>query len=176
MICPQCKTKLEKSIFYNVEVDYCPDCLGIFFEENEFTQAKDERDKELRWLDIDLWKDKDKLKVNKHHWICPSCQVPLYKVNYNDSQIKVNVCNVCKGIWLERGDFKKIIAYLKKKADYEILENYLKDLLEEAAEILIGPESFKDEVLDFLAILKLLKYKFLVHFPELSKLIIELPK
>ena len=66
MFCPDCKTKLEKQIFYNVEIDYCPDCLGLFFEKEELRIAKDEKDKNLSWLDIDLWGDKKKFNVSKH--------------------------------------------------------------------------------------------------------------
>ena len=54
MLCPICKIELEKAIFYGVEVDYCPRCLGVWFEEDELRLAKDEKDKNLNWLDVDL--------------------------------------------------------------------------------------------------------------------------
>ena len=44
-----------------VEVDYCPVCLGTWFDEDELRQAKDSKDKNLNWLDIDLWEDKTKI-------------------------------------------------------------------------------------------------------------------
>jgi len=87
----------------------------------------------------------------------------------------MGLCNVCHGIWLDRGEFKKIIDYLKREADWEVLNNYLEDLKEEFWEIFIGPENLKEEVLDFLAVLKLLNYKFLVQHPFLSSLILNLP-
>jgi len=177
MFCPFCKKeKFKKSIFYNTEVDYCPRCLGLWFEEDELRQAKDETDKDLNWLDIDLWKEKKKFRISKKEILCPSCSVPLYCVRYGDSQVEVDVCNLCKGVWLDRGEFKKIIEYLKDKGDDEILKNYFKNLIQEGWEIFEGPEEFKSELGDFLSILKVLNYKFLKNHPTISKLILGLPK
>ncbi|MDI6591611.1 MAG: zf-TFIIB domain-containing protein [Patescibacteria group bacterium] len=176
MLCPLCKIGLKEAILCNIGVNYCPKCLGIWFEEEELRWAKDEKDKNLNWLDIDLWKDKSKFRISKNQKLCPVCNLPLYEVNYGDSEIKVDLCNLCQGIWLDRGEFKKIIEYLKEKANYEVLNNYLKNLLKEASEVFTGPESFREEVLDFLIILKLLNYKFATQHPVIARIISQLPK
>ena len=87
MMCPKCRKELEKAIFHQTEVDYCPQCLGIFFDEDELKQAKDDRDRGLRWLDIDLWKDKNKFKVAFGIRLCPACRLPLYEVYYSDTRV-----------------------------------------------------------------------------------------
>ncbi len=176
MNCPRCNKNLEQAIFHNTAVDYCPQCLGIFFEEDELRQVKDERDRDLRWVDIDLWKDKNKFKVSSGIRLCPSCRLPLYEVYYGESRIIIDVCNVCRGIWLDRGEFKKIVEYLKQQAEYGILNDYVKTLSEEFWEIFTGPESFKEEVLDFLTISKIINYKFLIQHPYLSNIISNLPR
>ena len=176
MLCPICKKYLDRAVLYGVEINFCPKCLGLWFEEEELRWAKDVKDRNLRWLDIDLWKDEEKFEISLGQKLCPACRLPFYETEYGDSGIKVDVCNICKGIWLDRGEFKKIIQYLKKKADKEILNNYLKNLREEFWEIFIGPETFKEEVDDFLIILKLLNYKFAVQHPNIAKIISNLPK
>ncbi len=176
MECPRCQKPLDKAIFYNVEVDYCPQCLGIFFEEEELRWAKDERDKNLRWLDFDLWKNKKKFKISYGIRLCPSCRLPLYEVYYGDSRIIVDFCNLCHGIWLDRGEFKKIIEYLKEKGNYEVLNNYFQNLISEFWEIFTGPETLREEISDFLTILKLLNYKFATQHPVITKIISNLPK
>lgn len=176
MLCPICKKNLDNSIFYNVEIDYCPICLGLWFEKDELRQAKDEKDKELKWLDIDLWKKKKNFKIYPGIRLCPFCRLPLYEVYYNGSRIIVDVCNLCQGIWLDRKEFKRIIEYLRERADFEILENYAKNLREEFWEIFIGPESLKEEILDFLIILKFLNYKFATHHPTFTQIIANLPR
>ena len=176
MQCPICKVQLKNVILHNVEVNYCPQCLGLWFEENELRWAKDGKDKDLRWLDIDLWKNGKEFKISRGIRLCPSCRVPLYEVYYGDSGIIVDVCNLCHGIWLDRAEFKKIIDYLRQKADYEVLNNYTKNLFQQLAEVFSGPESLREEILDFLAILKLLNYKFTAQHLAISKIILELPK
>jgi len=157
-------------------VDYCPVCLGIFFEEEELRLVKDQKDKNLKWLDIDLWKDETEFKISPGMRLCPLCRLPLYEVYYGDSGIIVDVCNLCRGIWLERSEFKKIIEYLKNKADFELLENYTKNLIMEFWEIFSGPESLKEEISDFLMVLKLLNYKFTTQHPKITEIISQLPK
>lgn len=176
MFCPICKKYLDRAILAGVEINFCPKCLGLWFEEEELRWAKDVKDRNLRWLDIDLWKDEEKFNISPGQKLCPWCRLSLYETEYGDSGIKVDVCNICHGIWLDRGEFKKIIQYLKKKADKEILNNYLKNLREEFWEIFAGPETLKEEIDDFLIILKLLNYKFAVQHPNIAKIISNLPK
>ncbi len=177
MNCPICKiTKLLNSILYNTEVDYCPICFGLWFEQEELRLAKDEKDKDLKWLDIDLWKNEKDFKISYGIRACPSCRVPLYEVYYGDSGIVVDVCKLCHGVWLDTAEFKKIIEWLKEKADYEVMNNYAKNLLQEFGEIFIGPEELREEVLDFLTILKLFNYKFATEHPIVSKIISQLPR
>ena len=168
--------KLEKVLFHNVEVDYCPECLGVWFEQDELRLAKDEKDKQLNWLDVDLWRDKGKFQISKIGKVCPSCRMPLYEVNYDDFKIKVDLCNLCKGVWIDRGEFKQIMIYLKSKADYEILYNYNKNLRQELWEVFAGPEKFREELIDFLTLLKLFNYKFVVQHPFLTSLIENMQK
>ena len=114
MFCPFCKKiELEKAIFNNVEVDYCPSCLGVWFEEEELRWAKDARDENLKWLDMDLWEKEKDFKISRGQKLCPDCRLPLYEVVYGESQVKVDLCSICRGVWLDKGEFQKIIEYLK---------------------------------------------------------------
>jgi len=174
--CPKCRTCLSSTILSNAEIDYCPKCVGLWFEDEELRWAKDAKDKDLNWLDIDLWKDSKKFKVSRGKRLCPCCRMPLYEVYYGDSGIIVDICNVCHGIWLDRAEFKKIIDWLKEKANYEIFNNYAKNLFKQALEIFSGPEDLREEISDFLTVLNLLKYKFASQHPVLTKIISNLPR
>jgi len=37
----------------------------------------------------------------------------LMEVKYDESKTKVDFCKMCGGVWLDRGEFKQIINYLK---------------------------------------------------------------
>jgi len=176
MQCPLCSSSLEKALVSHVEVDYCTRCYGLWFEEDELRQAKDERDRSLRWLDVDLWDDPRKLRLSLGTKLCPVHQLPLYEVGYGDSDIKVDVCSLDKGVWLDRGEFKSIIVYLQDKQDYEILYHYLKNLGQETWEVFSGPEMLREEIIDVLIILKLFSYKFAAQHQTISQLMLALPK
>lgn len=175
MLCPKCKKSFNSAILNNVDVNYCSNCLGLWFDRDELDWAKDAKDDGLRWLDIDLWKDEKKFRIVYGIRLCPVCRVPLYEVYYGDSRIIVDVCNLCHGIWLDRAEFKKVIGWLKEKADYEVLNNYAKNLFKEGVEVFFGPEPIREEIFDFLTILKLMKYKFSSQHPTLLKIISQMP-
>jgi Zn-finger nucleic acid-binding protein len=189
MNCPNCKNKklLEKIKIGDVTIDRCPSCKGLWFERDELRLAKDKKLKDARWVDIELedekldwshfelWKDKVKFKARKDIKFCPQCQTPLNKVSYGDSNVDIDVCAICQGVWLDQGEFKQIIKYVKDKADYEVLNNYAKNLISETKEIFTGPESIQSEVVDLLVLIKLLKYKLAVQYPTLVKIFTEMP-
>ena len=175
MNCPLCKIPLDQALLSNVGVNFCSRCYGLWFEENELQDAKDEKDKNLRWLDIDLWKDDAKFRIERGQKICPADRLPLYEVRYGDSSVKLDVCNICHGIWLDRGEFKSIIVYLQEKADYEILHHAMKNVAEEIWEIFSGPEMLREELLDFLMVMKLVSYKLAAQHPRIVELIRVLP-
>lgn len=172
MTCSTCNIELKKALFYGTEVDYCSQCLGLWFNADELRQAKDEKDKNLNWLDIDLWQDETKFKIAEDKKICPECSVPLYSVNYGDSGVEVDICNICQGVWLDRGEFRKIMDYLKAEGKEKVLKNYFQNIIEEALEVFTGPENFRSEIADFLAIMKILNYKLMVQHKVISQIIL----
>jgi len=176
MNCPNDNENLEKVLFRGVEVDYCPRCLGIWFDKDELRLAKDFRDEKINWVDVDLWRDKGNFSVSHSKKHCPACRAVLVETKYDQSKTKIDFCKNCQGIWLDRGEFKQIINYLKSKSDYEILHHYAKNLIKEMWEVFSGPETFREELADFFTLLKLFNYKFVVQHPHLTELIADLPK
>lgn len=168
--CPICKVPLSNTILHNTEVDYCPKCYGLWFEEDELRLAKNAKDESLKWLDIDLWKDESKFKVSYGIRLCPYCRMPLYEVYYGNSKVIVDVCNLCHGVWLDRAEFKKIIDWLKEKADYEIMDNYSKNLFGQMAEVFSGPKPIREEITDVIMVAKILGYKLAGQNPSLANI------
>lgn len=188
MKCPSCKKELSEKIkISDVEIERCSACGGLWFEKDELRLAKDKKAPEAKWIDIEikdesinwlnfnLWKDKTKFKLKKDIKFCPVDEVPLYQIGYGDAPVEIDVCGICLGIWLDKGEFKKIIDYVKNKAEYEVLNNYAKNLVSETTEIFVGPESVKSETADLLMLIKLLKYKLMAQHPQLVKLFFNLP-
>ncbi len=174
--CPKCNEKMNEVNFAGSRVDSCFSCNGYWFEKDELRQAKDKKEEELSWMDVELWDNEVDFRISKKPLLCPDCGVPMYEINYGDSGIKVDVCNMCEGIWLDNDEFKKIIKYLKDKAGDKIMNEYVKTLLEETGEVFMGPESLEDEIKDVFTVLGLLKYRFAGKHPYISRAISKLPK
>jgi len=168
--CPICKIPLSNAVIYNTEVDYCPKCYGLWFEEGELQFAKNAKDENLKWLDIDLWKDESKFKVSYGIRLCPYCRMPLYEVYYGNSKVIVDVCNLCHGVWLDRAEFRKIIDWLKEKADYETMNNYFQNIFRQTAEVFSGPKSIREEITDVIMVLNILGYKVASQSPNLANI------
>ncbi len=183
MKCPNCKDKnLARADYKGIQLDYCNNCQGIWFDRDELRQVKDKEDEFLRWIDINLWEDYAKFKISKSGKICPSCETPLYTIKYDGFPIEIDLCNICHGIWLDRGEFDKIIGYLKEKVEKETLLNYLKDIGEEFVDIFaslagrqVGPKKISSEIGDFLIVMKLFEYRLLSKIPVISQIIARLP-
>ncbi len=175
MKCPTCEEKLEEVKFHGIKVDSCPSCHGKWFQKNELHRAKDRKEETLDFMDVDLWEKEENFKLCENDRICPSCEVPLYDVNYGDSDVKVDICNLCEGVWLDDGEFKKIVHYLKDEAGDKIMNDYARTLLEETSEVFLGPEPLREEVSDLLTVLGLLKYRIAGRHPYFSKTISQLP-
>ncbi len=176
LTCPNCKSdSLKQIMFHKTKVGMCEECHGLWFDRDELSKAVAQDDKFLEWLEIDLWKNKEGFKVVFSEKICPVCNKNLYQVAYNDSDILVHICNSCHGVWLESGEFKKIIDYLEQKVDTESLGEYFKDSIKQAQELFTGPKELSAEVKDFFIVNKLLEYKFLSQHPIFTSLIANLP-
>jgi hypothetical protein len=61
------------------------------------------------------------------------------------------------------------------KANYEILNNYAKNLLEESKEVLLSPKGTAAEVRDLIILSKMFEYKFSVEHPNWTQLLMNLP-
>ncbi len=158
-----------------VKVDRCAECGGLWFNRDELRQAKDPQDDYAQWFDIDLWHNEETFNLQQSPRLCPVCQVPFYNIQYGDSGVRIDACKKCEGVWLDKDEFKNIIDFVEKRSAYDLLNNYVKSLIEEGKEIFTGPESLKSEISDFFIVLKLLQFKLVFGKPLLTNLLMNLP-
>jgi Zn-finger nucleic acid-binding protein len=95
MNCPKCASVnlVEKTLRKNnLRVDYCPRCLGIWFDRGEVEQILPEAIKELAVPN-------DASKTSLH---CPRCpKKPLYNFQYPQTHVSVDMCKTCNGLWFD---------------------------------------------------------------------------
>lgn len=170
MRCPSChKEEFTQVCVGGVALDFCMNCLGLWFEEGELRRATQESADLYRWVDTDLWQDASRFRAGESERVCPIDHIPMRHVHYGDSPITVDACHTCGGIWLDRGEFQQIAAYTRREGRKEIWDHYYDVLKKEAKEIFTGPEPLRDEVEDLLMVVKLFKYRFIARHPMITQ-------
>jgi Zn-finger nucleic acid-binding protein len=171
MNCPKCETGLETRDVETVELNRCPTCKGHWFDDQELRKVKDMADTDLNWIDFELWKHPDRFQATPSDSLCPRCDKGMVAVEYDDTGIEVDFCPTCKGVWLDRWEFEKIVEALTDEMLTMTRSEYVEATIQEAKEILSGPESFLSEWRDFFTVLRMLQYRVIVDHPELTRAI-----
>lgn len=176
MRCPGCFGKLENVNYKHVVLDRCDRCDGLWFDAGELRAAKDRADPFLQWMDVDLWADDTKFKLRQGRVRqCPKDGVPLYEVEYGDSGIAADFCNVCGGVFLDNGEFRAILDYLRTQLDRRTFGDLLRASVEEGKEVFLGQEGFLSEVSDFFVVQQLVLHRIFARLPFLAQLVEQLP-
>jgi len=120
MKCPSCFNKLVETKTGQVFVDLCTLCKGIWFDSGEFLDVvrslfaeKTIEDKppalEAKGAPVAAKSAADKEKF------CPRCDNRLSKYNYAyDSNVILDRCPKCQGIWADGGEVRQILAFLRR--------------------------------------------------------------
>lgn len=117
MKCPSCSTKLEELKCENHTIDICPDCDGMWFDREEMQPFVEFILKENKIPDAKIELDKKPLNaytINEPSKLCPRCEEKMIKYNYAyDSNIFLDRCPSCKGIWTDGKEIYQIAVHVK---------------------------------------------------------------
>jgi Zn-finger nucleic acid-binding protein len=174
-LCPACGHNLKSAKLLTLQVDQCPNCKGVWLDRDELRLAKDQADPNLDWMDFEIWKHPDLFEVEQRHLKCPKCQTELVAVRYGETKVSIDYCRSCQGIWLDRGEFKRIVDALESEVTHMTTSEYVKASIAEAKELFTGPESFLSEWRDFKTVLWLLELRFFTERPRLMDTVTNIP-
>ena len=105
MKCPRCKTETMKEVkSKKTTLDKCVSCEGLWFDKGEI-QAVSEAAAEL--LSVPEG-------APQSETVCPRCMKPLRQFKYPDTDVVVDMCDGCAGIWLDKGEFNNIAVVRQK--------------------------------------------------------------
>ncbi len=178
MDCPKSHGRLESVNLGSIRIDRCTQCAGSWHDRDELRLLKDkEAHGDYCWIDFDLWKHSDQFRADKQQrYACPRDGHPMTTVRYGESPVLVDICSDCHGVWLDRGEYDLIVAYLENIVNTSTVGDYLKDVREEFTEILTGPEGPITEMNDFARVLYLLQLRLVIERPSLRAFLNSLPR
>jgi Zn-finger nucleic acid-binding protein len=176
MDCPKCRGSLIRRKLESVVVDECQNCRGIWFDRDELRRAKDAAEPDANWLDFEVWKDSERLVGAPTSTNCPGCDSELIALTYASTGVEIDHCAKCQGTWLDKDEFNKIVEALSSEIIKKPAPDYIRAVLEEAAEVLTGPDTLLSEWRDFTTVLRLMQYRLLAENPKAASIIGEIQR
>lgn len=157
----------------SITVQRCSSCHGTWYARDQLRLLKDkENHQDYRWIDFDLWRDRDKfLAGEQRNRSCSEDGETLQTVRYGDSDLLVDICTKCAGIFLEQGEYRAILDYLEHKVDSETVGDYLHDVKEEFVDLFTGHEGPASELADLGKVLSLLQLRFAVQHKHIASIL-----
>jgi Zn-finger nucleic acid-binding protein len=116
MICPACKKDMIVVEYSNIELDYCLNCHGVWFDSDELELL-------LKCMDLDtpdlllghiLGSRESETKEKKKR--CPICRRKMKKTTIGEHpEILIDVCKRKDGVWFDGGELTQLVEELAKK-------------------------------------------------------------
>lgn len=103
-----------------VELDYCPNCEGIWLDQGELELLLDISDER-----IDLSHIPGSQKGKRR---CPRCGKKMIKGNFPGTEVEVDICTRDGGLWLDKGELQQIAASQTSGEALQQVREFLADL------------------------------------------------
>ena len=122
----------------DIDIDKCPECGGIWLDHKELERIQDTREHDYS----------DEIKqipnlVNQAYAMalarskptvqCPSCGQEMERREHGScSQVMIDVCSSCRGIWLDNGEINALEIFFERARSEtaEIRSGFLAGLLD----------------------------------------------
>ena len=120
MICPVCKKDTLVIEYKHIELDYCQNCKGTWFDagELELLLEKGGLKRTASFLAHVFGQHEATTSEKKHR--CPICGKSMRKVEIgNEKRILVDVCETGHGLWLDGGEVNSLVKIIIDKEHIE---------------------------------------------------------
>ena len=116
--CPIHSCKLITVYLDTILIDYCPECYGIWLDFGELENLLNKKIEKNKLFKDKLTGPLRPSENKKEIKNCPLCNKGLDIKKYYNSNIYLDICSICGGIWFDSGEFA--VLYLNNKKDSSI--------------------------------------------------------
>ena len=113
MICPACKHPMVIVEHDEIELDYCTNCKGVWFDSGELELLLDAAEVEnyQDFLENIIESGDAATKEKKRR--CPICSRKMKKTHIGaDNELLIDVCSNADGIWFDGGEVDHLVKLL----------------------------------------------------------------
>ncbi len=117
MLCPACRAVMIVVEQDKIELDYCTDCSGVWFDSGELELMLEKMGLDSGALSIAKLADSPEAKTPEKKRRCPICGRRMKKINLGKKpKVLIDVCPRGDGLWFDGGEVHQIIEQCKGKA------------------------------------------------------------
>lgn len=112
VMCLRCEGKQMQPVRHmNAEMDVCPSCSGMWFERDELDKLIAERAVDPEYPELAIVEALSSYR-GASKLCCPGCGLTLKRYELSpDSELDVEVCTNCYGIWIDRAKLEQAKAF-----------------------------------------------------------------
>lgn len=126
LLCPVCnnqKMEVLKDSTTGLELDSCPNCLGVWFDAAELSEFYKSPELLKRLTPSGGGSLNHTYELSSRPRACPRCRKAMERPLVGG--ISVDVCRACRGIWFDDGELRKVTDIYKSrglKGDDEVID------------------------------------------------------
>jgi len=117
MNCPVCKTPMIVIEYREIELDYCVECMGVWFDSGEIELLMERIGLDPQKTPLNLQPVSKTVAEAKRH--CPICGKNMEKVSPRNQQIILDRCKNGDGIWFDSGEIIQALSGISELSGEE---------------------------------------------------------
>lgn len=127
MYCPVCKDEILIALEYeSVEVDYCPECRGVWLDSGEIELLFGDEDAATEFLTIG---QPATVPKGEKYRRCPECDKKMTKESTeSEDPITFDHCPNGDGLWLDRGELAAMLAHADSVVGSNAVASFLRQV------------------------------------------------
>lgn len=111
MKCPVCKNMMIVVEHEHIELDYCPDCAGVWFDAGELDLLFETMKLEKSILSLDSILTSPDAKSTEKKRKCPICSKKMKKSTVgHEPEVLIDACVRGDGLWFDAGEVGQLIT------------------------------------------------------------------
>ncbi len=120
MKCPACSNLMIVVEHENIELDYCVDCSGVWFDAGELELLLETMQLEGSSLSLDSILTSPEARSSEKKRKCPICRQRMKKATVgHEPEVLIDACQRGDGLWFDKGEVGQLITQLSDKPSQE---------------------------------------------------------
>ncbi len=116
MKCPACSNLMIVVEHENIELDYCMDCSGVWFDAGELELLLERMQLEGSSLSLDGILTSPEAESAEKKRKCPICRQKMKKATVgHEPEVLIDACSWGDGLWFDSGEVGQLITQLPDK-------------------------------------------------------------